>query len=70
MEQFYTVFSSHMLEWGWFLHTLHFLHFEELAKEMDKDDENHDRFVAITPTTVIWLRPLRSVLSPTAWSAA
>jgi hypothetical protein len=26
--------------------------------------------VAITPTTVICLRPLQSVRSPTAWSAA
>lgn len=46
MEQFYTVFSSHMLEWGRFLHTLHFLHFEELGKEMN-DDENHDRLPKI-----------------------
>jgi hypothetical protein len=43
MEQFYTPLYSNTVKRDRFLHILHFLSFEDLAKEIDKDDENHDR---------------------------
>jgi hypothetical protein len=41
-------------------------HTDKQVKKYKEGIEN----VAITPTTVICLRPLQSVRSPTAWSAA
>lgn len=43
VEQFYTPFCSSILKQSRFLNILHFLHFADNRKEIDKDDENYDR---------------------------
>jgi hypothetical protein len=43
MEQFYTPCYSNTLKRDRILHTQRFILFEDLSKETDKNDENHDR---------------------------